>query len=287
MGKYRSAITSILAMAAMSGLGLIGQARADIAVNGNFGPNGDVGFANSPPTLSITFGPTGAGSISQMDGFVNASNANLNNNTTNNFGTSAELTYGPPTGMSYTFGSTQPTPHELLLTYTFVNTTGMVLNNFQFMHFVDADIGPNFADEWATTSGTLSSGPSTMPHSFQVGDPANSTIFTNLAFGTLNNTNAFPNSGQHGDVSVGLGLLAGTLGINQKIAFQVLLSDDGTALPGFSVTQHDPVFTTTTLTISAAIVVPEPSSLVLGGMVLGGLFVLRRRTMQRVESASR
>jgi hypothetical protein len=269
----------------VSAIGQSGDVLADITANGNFGPNGDVGFVNSPPTLSITFGASGNGSISQMDGFVNASNANLNNNPLNNFGTSAELTYSPPTGMSYSFAYSQPTPHELLLTYTFVNTTGMALTNFQFMHFVDADIGPNFADEWATTNGSLSAGPALTPHTFQVGDPANSTIFTNLANGTLNNTNAFPNSSQSGDVSTAVGLLAGTLAINQKIAFQVLLSDNGTALPGFSITQQDPVFTGDTLTISAAIV-PEPSSLVLGGLAVYGFVALKRRRQRPRERST-
>ena len=62
--------------------------RAGIVITGSFGPNGDLGFVNSPPDLSISFGSDGQGQIAQMDGFVDATNAPASWNTSG-FGTSA------------------------------------------------------------------------------------------------------------------------------------------------------------------------------------------------------
>ena len=111
-------------------------ARADIVVQGSFGPNGDVGFVNSPPSLSITFGGDGQGQIAQMDGFINVAGQDLNNSGSG-FGTSAQLTYGPPPGLAYTFSASQPTADQLLLTYQFVNNTGSSLSGFQFIPYVN------------------------------------------------------------------------------------------------------------------------------------------------------
>src|ERR1700732_596358 len=117
-------------------LALIGTtlvARADMFVGGSFGPNGDVGFGNSPPGLSITFGTSGQGSIYQMDGFVYAANQTWNG--LDSGGPSRDLTDGAPSGVGYTFNPSQPATHQLLLTYQFVNNTGQDLPGFQFTYF--------------------------------------------------------------------------------------------------------------------------------------------------------
>src|SRR5947209_6154129 len=113
--------------------------RADVIVSGSFGTNGDVGFVNSPAGLSITFGANTQGLIYQMDGFVYAPGQNWNG--ADSGGPSRELTDGAPTGVGYTFTQSQPTIHQLLLTYYLVNDTGQDLPGFQFMHYVDPDIG--------------------------------------------------------------------------------------------------------------------------------------------------
>ncbi len=178
--------------------------RAQIVVSGAFGPNGDVGFVNSPPDLSISFGSDGEGSIYQMDAFVNVAGQNLNN-TGSGFGTSADLSYGSPAGLAYSFSAAQPTADQLVLTYSFVNNTGASLPGFQFLAFVDPDIGPNYADEWATVAGSPGpGGANPNPESFQVGDPTYSTIFTNLLYASLSNVNEEPSS-DPGDVSMAVG----------------------------------------------------------------------------------
>ncbi len=141
-------------------LGWVGSpsARAGIVVSGSFGPNGDVGFVNSPPSLSITFGVDGQGQIAQMDGFINVAGQNLNNSGSG-FGTSAQLTYGPPAGLAYTFSASQPTADQLLLTYLFVNNTGSSLSGFQFMPYVNPFFGTTNPDDFASVSGLTATNP--------------------------------------------------------------------------------------------------------------------------------
>lgn len=253
------------------------SAYADIIVHGNFSSTGDIGFPNSPSSLFVTFGNgngpgvDGNGSLYQMDGFINAQGQNWSNNGSGS-GTSAQLSYGLPTGISLSFTPIQTGPHDLLLDYKFTNNTGAALTNFQFLYFLDADIGANFTDEWATQSGTPG-GPGNSPSSFQVGDPSLSSIFTNLMNGTLNNQNDYPSSSSVGDVSLALGFNVTTFTAGSTFDAQVLLSDQSTALSGFNFTQSDPVYTNDFLTISA---VPEPSSIALLSSGLIGLLAWKR-----------
>ncbi len=254
-------------------------ARGDIVVNGSFGPNGDIGFVTSPPDLNVTFGD-GQGSIYQMDGFVNVPGKDFGSGP----GQSADLANGAPTGLSYTFNATQPTTQQLLLSYTFVNNSGAALPGFQFLYFVDPDIGA-FDDESAKVNGSLGL-PS--PTSYQVGDPSISSIFTNLMNGTLNNANDFPPPTQ-GDVSIALGFTIGSLDIGQSVTYDVLLSDDGTHLGNFFITQTDPVLANDFLTISGiSSMVPEPTSIVSMtiGTLLGLGYLARRRARRQAWTRS-
>jgi hypothetical protein len=263
--------TTILAMITVLGLLDPMSARGDFLINGSFGPNGDVGFITSPPNLSITFGD-GQGSIYQMDGFVNVPGKDLGSGP----GQSADLANGAPTGLGYTFNASLATAQQLVLSYQFVNNTGAALNNFQFLYFLDAINGPNFNTGSAAVTGALGL---LNPTSYQVGDPSLSSIFTNLMNGTLSNTNDFASPNQ-GDVSAALGFTLPTLGIGQTATYNVLLSDDGSSLGGFKITQTNPSYPNNVLTISG-VLVPEPSSLILVtlGTLAGVGYKFRRRAL--------
>jgi hypothetical protein len=246
-------------------------AHASIIVSGGgFGANGDLGFVASPP-VAVSFGQgAGSGTLYQMDGFLNVAGGDLGYGT----GVSAQLTNGAPSGIGFTFSAAQPTANTLLLTYTFVNQTLNPFPGFEFLWFADPDIGDNFADETASVNGTGG------PNSFQAGDPVTSSIFfTGLLHGALNNVNDNP-AGTPGDVSLALGFQHAAFAANGSAVFQVLLSDNGTHLENFFITQNDPVNTTDSLTVSGQ-VVPEPAGWLLAG---SGLLALAARYRKRRKS---
>lgn len=181
-----------------------------------------------------------------------------------------------PAGISYAFSAGQPTADQLVLSYQFRNTSGGVLPGFQFLSFVDGDIGPNFTDESTAVTGVLGTGGAgSGATSFQVGDPSSSTLFTNLVNGTLNNTNDFlPPSA--GDVATGLGFTFGDLAPGDAVRFDILLSDNASTLGSLAVNQSDPVFVTDAPTVSGSITsLPEPS--MVGVIALASLLVRVQR----------
>lgn len=271
-------MAATLAIASLLGTG---SASADIVVGGSFSPTGDVGFVNSPPGLSIGFGNgnglgvAGNGSVFQLDGFIAADGQNWSNNGSGS-GTSAQLSFGIPSGIGFAFNSFS-TAHTLMLDYTFVNNTGADLSNFQFMLYVDPDIGDDTTNEWVAPTGTLAA-TAFDPSTFQVGDPSLSSIFTNLMAGTLNNANDFPDSSTLGDVSLALGFSKANFASGSVFEVRILLADDGQSIGSFSLTQNDPDFPDDSLTISGISAVPEPSSLVLVSIGLVATVLVRRRS---------
>ncbi len=219
-----------------------------------------------------------------MDGFINVAGMNLNNSGSG-FGTSAQLTYGPPPGLAYTFSATQPTADQLLLTYQFVNNTGSSLSGFQFLPYVNPFFGSTNPDDFATVAGATASNPFNGPSTYQVGDANNSTIFTNVLFGTLDNTNTTTNPPTQGtNVAMALGFTINTVSIGQEVTFQVLLSDDGSSIGSLAITDQNPLYPGDTLTMSG-LAIPEPSSIILLG--LGSLGALAAGSLFRRKSARR
>jgi hypothetical protein len=243
-------------------------ARANFIVSGPFGPNGEGGSVNGQ---GIAFGSTGSGSIFEIDAFVNVQGQDLH--APGDFGTSRRLSAGAPAGFGYSFSSTVTGP-QLILTYQFVNQTGSALPGFQFFSFVDPDIN-NFDQNYGTVAGAPGPGiPDPNPHTFQIDEPGfggGGTIYNNLRFGALDNTNhTSPASPQ--DVAMALGFSLGTLYPNYVATIQVVLSDDGSSVGSLALTQHDASVPPApdTLTMSGqAMVVPEPGSLTL--LAFGGL----------------
>ena len=284
--RWRMALLATIA--AWGPLGLP-CARGDLTVTGNFGPNGDVGFATSPPNLSITYGADGQGAVSQVDGFVNVPGVTYSNPVDPSFGPSADLVNGAPAGLAYQFSSSQPTAHQLLLTYQFTNVSGAALAGFQFLQYTDPDVGTSYPYEYANVANPSSLGLAGNPSSFQVSDANYGTTFTNLASGMLSNNNDLNSAGTTGDVSFALGFNIGTLANGQTATIDVLLSDDGSSLGNFAITEVAPDYPGDGLTISGAVVVPEPTSLVLvaTGCLLGSVPLARRRVRRRAQAWTR
>lgn len=262
--RYHKRAVAAFAALALLGFGL-GESRADITLAGVFGPYGDIGIAPTSPNVTVNFGAAGQGSITELNAYLNVPGVDFGGGK----GVSADLSSGSPSGIGYAFSETQPTVHQLLLNYKFTNNTGAALPGFQFLQYTDADIGPNFTDESATVNGLANKG-GTNPHTFQVGDPNLSSIFTNLGAGTLNNANDFPSFTRAGDVATAIGFYHQGIGVGESVNFQVLLSDNGSTLGNFSITQNDPIYRSDSLTISA-FTVPEPSSwlLMAAGLATG------------------
>jgi hypothetical protein len=281
--RWRIALLATIALCGPLGAA---SAWADLTVAGGFGPNGDVGFVTSPPSLSINYGD-GLGTINQMDGFVNVPGVTYSNPIDPSFGPSADLINGAPMGLASTFSASQPTAHQLLLTYQFTNISGGNLAGFQFLQYTDPDVGSGLGES-AMVNGASSLGLPNNPSSFQVSDASYGTTFTNLASGMLSDNNDLPTPTPISDVSFALGFNVGTLTNGSTATIEVLLSDDGSSLGNFSITEVAPG-SADALTISGAVVVPEPSSLVLVAMggLIGSAAIARRRSRVRAQAWTR
>jgi hypothetical protein len=271
----------MLLLAMIATAGPLGPAKAwgDLVVSpvgGLTGSNGDVNILPSSPNVSITYGADGQGAVYQMDGYVNVPGVTYTNPGDPSFGPSADLANGAPTGLTYTFAASQPSADQLLLSYQFTNISGAALAGFQFLQYTDPDVGSGLGES-ATVNGASSLGLAGNPSSFEVSDASYGPTFSNLANGTLTNQNDLTSSNP-GDVSFALGFSVGTLAAGQTVTIDVLVSDDGSSVSPFSITEVAPGDPGDALTISGYIV-PEPSSLVLlaTGCLLGSVTLARVR----------
>ncbi len=251
-------------------LGLLAPAAHAISF-GAFGPNGEGGRVNGQ---TLTIGATGA--VEQLDAFLAIDGQDLNGATP---GVAAQLSVDPlPAGLTVEmtpFLSGDST--DLILRYLISNDTGAALDGVTFLSFIDAEIDePPFFDEFADVTGPLGPG-----QGWEVDEPGFvfGDLFDNLRDGQLDGTNGVQQSAPD-DVAVGLSFLLGKLEQGESGIIDILISEDGDALPGKVVTQGDiDLAPLETITFSGQIVgsVPEPGLAALTGLGLAIAGWCRRR----------
>lgn len=261
-----------------------------ITITDPFGPNGEAGYINNtgfPPSLSIGAG----GEVVELDAFLNIAGSDLNSGF---FGTSAQFAFDPlPAGLNFSFSSSlSADTTDLNLIYKFFNNTGGILNDVQFLSFLDAEIDEpinTFFNEFGEVIGNVGVGATDPdPDSWEIDEPTGffgGDIFDNLLLGMLDNTNAFP-IGFPDDVSMALGFSLGNLNPFDTARINILISEDGDSIGSLALAQHDSdPLSTTVITMSGksnVAPIPEPSTFILLGTGLVGLgFFGRRRWLKR------
>jgi len=244
---------------------------------GPFGPNGEGGSKNGQ-TLTIGTGSA----VFELDGFLQIGGMDLNGT---QFGVSAQLSRDAlPAGVVLSFtNSLSPDQADLVLSYTFTNTTSTVFSNLNFFVLLDAEIDEEintFFNEYGTTNGV----PGLHGYDaseWQIDEPGfgTGTLLKNLFVGALSGSNAVPAIAPN-DVALSLGFSLGNLNPGSASTVLVLISEQGLALGSFSLAQHDRDPSSTTVITMSGVVVATPSqmanptheSLVLNGQVFRDAF---------------
>src|SRR5438105_4449352 len=117
---------------------------------GPFGSKGEGGTKNGQ-SLQVGAG----GSVYELDAFLSVQGQDLNGS---QVGTSAQLSQNSlPAGMIYSFSwMLSSNKADLVLTYTFSNTTSTVFTNLRFFPMLDAEIDERtntFFNEYGATNG--------------------------------------------------------------------------------------------------------------------------------------
>lgn len=193
-------------------------------VTGSFGSHGEGGRVNEQ---EFTFGTDGL--VHELDTFINIAGRDLNGS---GEGTSHILSNGdPPAGIGYVF-SYESTPGRtaLLIRYELTNTTTAPIPGFKFFVLLDAEIGPEFTDEFGSTAGNLGTGSGDAnPDSWEIDEPGftkRGNMYRHLMEGKLDNKNNVPANSQE-DVSMALGFDLGTLDANSVSSVSLFISDSG------------------------------------------------------------
>ncbi len=263
-----------LSLACSLGLTLLLANTAQAIGVSAFGPGGQGGTLNGQ-----TFDVGAGGSVFDMDAFLHVGGA----------GQQLSQAGSTVAGLGFQFAAAlSADTTDLTLSYTFSNSSAASINNISFTSFLDAEIDEavnTFFNEYATASGPLALG-----QNYEADEPgyAFGNLFQNAQAGALDGTNGVP-QGSPDDVAMGLQFDIGTLVSGQNAVVRLMISEDGSSLGGFSLTQQDSdPGSTTAITYSGQAVlstppgpnpgIPEPSAAL--AFAVGGVLVLRglRRT---------
>lgn len=179
-----------------------------------------------------------------------------------------------PDGVSVDFSaSLSADSSDLLLEYRIENQGLGFLETVRFSSFLDAEIDESlngFFNESAVVLGALAPG-----QGFEVDDPFQGDLFSNLLAGTIDNTNAFASS--EGDVAMSLSFELGSIGPSESAQIQIMISEDGDFVGPFAIEHFDGDPRSETRIAFSGLAtseapIPEPSATAL---FLLGLLVIR------------
>ncbi len=225
-------------------LGALLPSVAAAASFDDFGPFGEGGSANGQ---NFTIGP--GGHVFEVDSFLAVGAAD-----------SLQLSLDAlPEDTEFSFeAELSDDTTDVTLRYVLRNN-GAALEDVRFFSFVDVEIDEDintFSNEYATIAGSLGAGSDDPdPDSYEVDESGFvfGDIIANLAAGQLDDTNAIPEDAPE-DVSVVLGFDIGTLLSRETVTIEVMVSEDGSVIGGFSITQADTdPQSTTTVTYSGQV----------------------------------
>lgn len=207
-------------------------------IPGPFGPHGEGGTKNGQ-TLQIGAG----GSVYELDAFLNLEGQDLNGA---QLGTSAQLSRDAlPAGLA--LGCAQALSADqadLVLTYSFTNTTAAAMGSLRFFVLLDAEIDQaanTFFNEYGTLKGVVGRGAADgSPDQWQIDEPGflTGTLYRNLFLGSLSNSNAIP-QGAPNDTSLALGFTLGSLPPGGATTLRVMISENGRSLGSLALVQRD------------------------------------------------
>lgn len=223
----------------------------------SFGPRGEGGAKNGQ---SLLIGQ--GGSVYELDSFLYIQGLDLNGS---RLGTAAQLSRDTlPAGLAYAFSSSLSTNHQdLVLTYSFTNSTASTFSDLRFFVLLDADIDEQantFFNEFGTVQGAVGHGAGdAAPDQWQIDEPGfqTGTLLRNIFLGSLNNSNAIPQITPD-DVALSLGFSLGSLKSGQATSVQVMISEATNSPEGFALIHKDSAADSpTTITLSGSAVVNE------------------------------
>jgi len=182
---------------------------------------------------------------------------------------------------------------DLILTFELTRLSGS--SNVTWLTFLDAEIDEadnSFFNESARTGGTLAAG-----QNFEIDEPgyAFGDLLDNIFDAELDGTNAFDSIDPE-DVAMAMSFELGAMNAGDTALIELMISEDGSVLGPFGMTQYDPDSQSTEITFSGQAsrggggpqqAIPEPSAALV--FALGALFTdgaVRKRSSPAGELAS-
>jgi hypothetical protein len=223
-------------LALVFGSGLTTAVSLSAITFGPFGAHGEGGTKNGQ---NLTIGS--GGTVFELDGFLDIGGMDLNGV---QFGVSAQLSRDSlPAGVGFSFTNyLSGDQADLVLSYTFTNTSSQVFTNLHFFAFLDPEIDEQtntFFNEFGSTSGT----PGLHGYDasqWQIDEPGfqTGTLLKNIFAGSLSGSNSAPMTATN-DVAMSLEFPIGNLNPGATSTVLVQISELGHALGSFSLAQHD------------------------------------------------